>query len=206
MFEKFTDRARKTLALANQAAQTHRHEYIGTEHILIGLCKEGGGIAVNALKKLGIKAEKLILDVSGLMKDGPDIVTMGKLPQTPRAKRCVELAIQAARDLNHSYVGTEHLLLGLLDEKDGLAAQVLASNGVTRENITEEILELIGAGTDEPTTPVLTKIWEIQHLSQRAATKSSTYIVADNMEIALAKAKQLNRSVTSISEFAEAYR
>ena len=112
MFERFTDRARKVMALANQEAQRFNHEYIGTEHILLGLVKEGSGVGANVLKNLDVDLQKVRLEVEKLVKSGPDMVTMGKLPQTPRAKKVIEYAIEEARNLNHNYVGTEHLLLG----------------------------------------------------------------------------------------------
>ena len=124
MYERFTDRARRVMQLANQEAQRFNHEYIGTEHILLGLVKEGSGVGANVLKNLGVDLRKVRLEVEKLVKSGPEMVTMGKLPQTPRAKRVIEYAIEEARNLNHNYVGTEHLLLGLLRERDGVAAAV----------------------------------------------------------------------------------
>ena len=130
MFERFTDRARKVMALANQEAQLFNHEFIGTEHILLGLVKEGSGVAATVLKNMDIDLKKLRLAVEKLVHSGPDMVTMGKLPQTPKARKVIEYAIDEARALNHNYIGTEHLLLGLLRETDGIAAQVLMSLGV----------------------------------------------------------------------------
>ncbi|MBI1372986.1 MAG: AAA domain-containing protein [Phycisphaera sp.] len=146
MFERFTDRARKVMALANQEAQRFNHEYIGTEHILLGLVKEGSGVGANVLKNLDVDLRKVRLEVEKLVKSGPDMVTMGKLPQTPRAKKVIEYAIEEARNLNHNYVGTEHLLLGLLREHDGVAAQVLMNLGLKLEEVREEVLNLLGAG------------------------------------------------------------
>src|SRR6266487_3109279 len=153
MFERFTDRARKVMALANQEAQRFNHEYIGTEHILLGLVKEGSGVGANVLKNLDVDLRKVRLEVEKLVKSGPDMVTMGKLPQTPRAKKVIEYAIEEARNLNHNYVGTEHLLLGLLREHDGVAAQVLMNLSLKLEEVREEVLNLLGAGveTEEPT-------------------------------------------------------
>ncbi|HEB60990.1 MAG TPA: ATP-dependent Clp protease ATP-binding subunit [Phycisphaeraceae bacterium] len=148
MFERFTDRARKVMALANQEAQRFNHEYIGTEHILLGLVKEGSGVGANVLKNLDVDLRKVRLEVEKLVKSGPDMVTMGKLPQTPRAKKVIEYAIEEARNLNHNYVGTEHLLLGLLREHDGVAAQVLMNLGLKLEEVREEVLNLLGAGVD----------------------------------------------------------
>ncbi|KPK76139.1 MAG: NDP-hexose 4-ketoreductase [Phycisphaerae bacterium SM23_30] len=150
MFERFTDRARKVMALANQEAQRFNHEYIGTEHILLGLVKEGSGVGANVLKNLDVDLRKVRLEVEKLVKSGPDMVTMGKLPQTPRAKKVIEYAIEEARSLNHNYVGTEHLLLGLLREQEGVAAQVLMNLGLKLEEVREEVLNLLGAGMEAP--------------------------------------------------------
>src|SRR5712692_4422512 len=125
MYERFTDRARKVVQLANQEAQRLNHEYIGTEHILLGLIKEGSGVAANVLKNLDIDLQKVRKEIEKIVLSGPDTVKMGKLPQTPRAKKVVEHAIEEARNFNHNYVGTEHLLLGLVREGEGVAAQVL---------------------------------------------------------------------------------
>ncbi len=148
MFERFTDRARKVMALANQEAQRFNHEYIGTEHILLGLVKEGSGVGANVLKNLDVDIKKLRLEIEKLVKSGPDMVTMGKLPQTPKAKKVIEYAIEEARALNHNYVGTEHILLGLLRETEGIAAQVLMNLGLKLEDVRQEVLNLLGAGVD----------------------------------------------------------
>lgn len=136
------------MALANQEAQRFNHEYIGTEHILLGLVKEGSGVGANVLKNLGVDLRRVRLEVEKLVKSGPEMVTMGKLPQTPRAKRVIEYAIEEARNLNHNYVGTEHLLLGLLREQEGVAAQVLMNLGLKLEDVREEVLNLLGAGVE----------------------------------------------------------
>ena len=149
MFERFTDRARKVMALANQEAQRFNHEYIGTEHILLGLVKEGSGVGATVLKNLDVDIKKLRLEVEKLVKSGPDMVTMGKLPQTPRAKKVIEYAIEEARALNHNYVGTEHILLGLLRETEGIAAQVMMNLGLKLEDVRQEVLNLLGASVDE---------------------------------------------------------
>ncbi|MBX7102493.1 MAG: ATP-dependent Clp protease ATP-binding subunit [Gemmataceae bacterium] len=146
MYERFTDRARKVMQLANQEAQRFNHEYIGTEHILLGLVKEGSGVAANVLKNLDIDLRKIRLEVEKIVQSGPgtEMVTMGKLPQTPRAKKVIEYSIEEARNLNHNYVGTEHLLLGLLREQEGVAAQVLMNLGLKLEDVREEVLNLLG--------------------------------------------------------------
>jgi len=150
MYERFTDRARKVMQLANQEAQRFNHEYIGTEHILLGLIKEGSGVAANVLKNLDIDLRKIRLEVEKLVQSGPDMVTMGKLPHTPRAKKVIEFAMEEARNLNHNYVGTEHILLGLLREQEGVAAQVLMNLGLKLEEVREEVLNLLGHGMEGP--------------------------------------------------------
>jgi len=150
MYERFTDRARKVMQLANQEAQRFNHEYIGTEHILLGLIKEGSGVAANVLKNLDVDLRKIRLEVEKLVQSGPDMVTMGKLPQTPRAKKVIEYSMEEARNLNHNYVGTEHILLGLLREQEGVAAQVLMNLGLKLEEVREEVLNLLGHGMEGP--------------------------------------------------------
>ena len=148
MYERFTDRARKVMQLANQEAQRFNHEYIGTEHVLLGLMKEGSGVAANVLKNLDIDLRKIRMEVEKLVQSGPDMVTMGKLPQTPRAKKVIEYSMEEARNLNHNYVGTEHILLGLLREQEGVAAQVLMNLGLKLEDVREEVLNLLGHGME----------------------------------------------------------
>jgi ATP-dependent Clp protease ATP-binding subunit ClpC len=148
MYERFTDRARKVMQLANQEAQRFNHEYIGTEHILLGLVKEGSGVAANVLKNLDVDLRKIRMEVEKIVQAGPDMVTMGKLPHTPRAKKVIEYAIEEARNLNHNYVGTEHLLLGLLREQEGVAAQVLMNLNLKLDEVREEVLNLLGHGME----------------------------------------------------------
>ena len=148
MFERFTDRARKVMALANQEAQRFNHEYVGTEHVLLGLVKEGQGVAANVLHNLQVDLKKIRIEVEKIVKSGPAMVTMGKLPQTPRAKKVIEFAIEEARNLGHNYVGTEHLLLGLLREHDGVAAQVLMNLGLKLDEVRAEVLNILGASME----------------------------------------------------------
>jgi len=157
MFERFTDRARKVMALANQEAQRFNHEYIGTEHILLGLVKEGTGAGGVVLRNLDVDLVKVRAEAETLIKPGDEMVTAGKLPHTPRAKKAIEYAIEEARRLDHNYVGTEHLLLGLLRETEGPAAQVLANLGLNAEAVREEVLALLrgeaGEQGDAPAKP-----------------------------------------------------
>jgi uncharacterized protein (TIGR03067 family) len=144
MNERFTDRAQQVMQLANQEAQRLNHEYIGTEHILLGLVKEGSGVAANVLKKLVIDPRKIYREVEKLVRPGPDRVLMGKLPQTPWAKKVIEYSIEEARSLKHNYVGTEHLLLGLLRLEEGVAAQVFTNLGLKPKDIRKEVFRSLG--------------------------------------------------------------
>ena len=151
MYERFTDRARKVMALANQETQRFNHEYIDTPHILLGLVKEGGGVGANVLKNHDVDMKKLRLEVKKFIKPGPDVVTMGKMPQTPQAKDVIKYAIEESRSLNHNYVGTEHILFGLLREPESIAAKILTNLGLKLEDVRQEGLNLLGAGTNEQT-------------------------------------------------------
>ena len=176
MFEKFTDRSRKVMQLANQEAQRFNHEYIGTEHILLGLIKEGSGVAAHVLKNLSIDLHMIRHQVEEIVQSGPDMITQGKLPQTPRAKKVIEYALEEARDLGHNYVGTEHLLLGLLREQEGVGAQVLMNLGARLDVVREEVLNLLG--------PVLDRT---QGLTRRSPARTPTLDVFchDLTELAL---------------------
>jgi ATP-dependent Clp protease ATP-binding subunit ClpC len=136
--------------LARQEAQRFNHEYLGTEHVLLGLVQEGSGVAANVLKNMGIELDKIRMEVEKIVKTGPSMVTMGQLPFTPRAKKVLELSMEEASNLGHNYIGTEHLLLGLIKENQGIAAQVLLNLSVKLEDVREEVLDFLGAdGTEE---------------------------------------------------------
>lgn len=145
MYEKFTDCARKVIQLANREAKRCNHEYIGTEHILLGLVREGSGVAANVLKNLDVDLDKVRQEVFKLIQFGPEgPVVTGKLPLTPRTKKAIEYAMEEARALHHDYVGSEHILLGLLREQEGVAAQVLMNLGLRLDSVRAEVLALIG--------------------------------------------------------------
>jgi ATP-dependent Clp protease ATP-binding subunit ClpC len=141
-FDKFTERARKTLQLAQEEAQRFNHNYIGTEHILLGLVREGDGVAARVLNNLGIELNKVRSAVEFIIGRG-DRMVMGEIGLTPRAKRVIELAVDEARRLNHHYIGTEHLLLGLVREGEGIAAGVLESLGVSLEKVRSQVIEVL---------------------------------------------------------------
>lgn len=145
MFERFTERARKVMSLARQEAQRFNHEYIGTEHILLGLVQEGSGVAANVLRNMDVELRKIRMEVEKMVKSGSNVIQMGQLPFTPRAKKVLELALEEANNLGHNYIGTEHLLLGLLRENESVAALVLLNLGLKLEDVREEVLEFLGA-------------------------------------------------------------
>src|SRR4051794_469687 len=137
-FDKFTERARRVLTLAQEEAQRFNHNYIGTEHLLLGLVREGDGVAAKVLANLGVELNKVRSAVEFIIGRG-DRAVLGEIGLTPRAKRVIELAVDEARRLNSGYIGTEHLLLGLVVEGEGIAAGVLTSLGVQYERLHAEI-------------------------------------------------------------------
>jgi ATP-dependent Clp protease ATP-binding subunit ClpC len=144
MVGRFTEQARQVLQLANDEALRLNHEYIGTEHILLGLLREGSGVAAAALKNHHIDLLKIRREVEKIVQRGPDMNLTGSLlPKTPRAKLVIEFAIAESRNLNHTHVGTEHLLLGLLGETEGVAAQVLMNLGLRLNSVRQEVVRLL---------------------------------------------------------------
>src|SRR5688572_8605793 len=141
----FTDRVRKVLAMAREEAIRLQHDYVGTEHILLGLIREGEGVAAAVLMNLNVDLEQIHERIEESVRKGKATIALGELPYTSRAKKVLEYAMAEARELNHSYVGTEHLLLGLLREEKGIAAQVLNSLGVSLEEARAETLKLLGS-------------------------------------------------------------
>ncbi|MCK9572297.1 MAG: NDP-hexose 4-ketoreductase, partial [Candidatus Omnitrophica bacterium] len=145
MFNRFTERARKVIILAKEEARRFNHDYIGTEHILLGLIREGEGVAAAVLQKIGVSLENIRLEVEKLVQPGPSTQIIGDLPFTPRAKKALELAAEEARSLGHNYIGTEHLLLGLIREGEGIASQVLLNLGMDLNSVRNEVMELLGS-------------------------------------------------------------
>ena len=141
-FDKFTERARKVLSLAQEEAQRFQHNYIGTEHLLLGLVREGEGVAAKVLSNLGVELNKVRSAVEFIIGRG-DRIVLGEIGLTPRAKKVIELAVDEARRLNHHYIGTEHLLLGLVREGEGIAAGVLESLGVNLEKVRTQTIQVL---------------------------------------------------------------
>jgi ATP-dependent Clp protease ATP-binding subunit ClpC len=148
MFKRFTERARRVIILAREEAEKYHHEYLGTEHILLGMLKDGGGIAITVLQKSGLTIEQIRAEVERHLPRNANALIVGEIPFTPKAKKVLEYGVEEARLMGHNYIGTEHLLLGLLKEKEGIAAKVLNNMGVRLVETREKILNLL----QEPTT------------------------------------------------------
>ena len=142
MFERFTDRARRVVVLAQEEARLLNHNYIGTEHILLGLIHEGEGVAAKALESLGISLEAVRAQVEEIIGQGQSAPT-GHIPFTPRAKKVLELSLREALQLGHNYIGTEHILLGLIREGEGVAAQVLVGLGAGLDRVRQQVVQLL---------------------------------------------------------------
>jgi ATP-dependent Clp protease ATP-binding subunit ClpC len=142
MFERFTDRARRVVVLAQEEARRLNHNYVGTEHLLLGLLREGEGVAAKALTSLGISLEAVRGQVEEIIGQG-QVTPTGHIPFTSRAKKVLELSLREALQLGHNYIGTEHILLGLLSEGEGVAAQVLAKLGAGHARVREQVRRLL---------------------------------------------------------------
>ena len=143
MFERFTDRARRGVVLAQDEARNLNHNYIGTEHVLLGLVSEGSGVAARALEALGITPQAVRQQVETVIGRGEQPARAGHIPFTPRAKKVLELSLREAIQLGHNYIGTEHILLGLIREGDGAAAQVLTGLGADLSSVRQQVTELL---------------------------------------------------------------
>jgi ATP-dependent Clp protease ATP-binding subunit ClpC len=145
MFERFTDRARRVVVLAQEEARLLTHNYIGTEHILLGLIAEGEGVAAKAMEAMEISLEAVRQQVEEIVGRGKDPQS-GHIPFTPRAKKVLELSLREALQLGHDYIGTEHILLGLIREGDGVAADVLVRLGADLDRTRQQVIEVLGQG------------------------------------------------------------
>jgi hypothetical protein len=150
MFQRFTDRARQVVVLAQEEARRLDHNYVGTEHILLGLISEGGGVAARALESLGISLDAVRQQVEEIIGQGQQAPS-GHIPFTPRAKKVLELSLRESMQLGHTYIGTEHILLGLVREGDGVAAQVLVRLGADLNRVRQQVIQLLaGRAAAEP--------------------------------------------------------
>ena len=177
-FDKFTERARRVLTLAQEEAQRFNHNYIGTEHLLLGLVREGDGVAAKVLANLGIELNKVRSAVEFIIGRG-ERSTMSEIGLTPRAKKVIELAVDEARRLNHHYIGTEHLLLGLVREGEGIAAGVLESLGVNLERVRAETTRILSQSMPQGAQP-----------AGRATTRTPT---VDQLGMDLTAASRANK-------------
>jgi ATP-dependent Clp protease ATP-binding subunit ClpC len=148
MSNRFTDRVQRVIIIAQEEAKRLNHDYVGTEHILLGLIALGEGVAAKVLSNLGVDLRRVRTEVEKLVGTGDNIMLLGEIPFTPRAKKVLELAVEEAQSMGHTYVGTEHLLLGLLREEEGIAARVLENLGVKINDVREEVLNIIGDNID----------------------------------------------------------
>ncbi|WP_088816277.1 MULTISPECIES: ATP-dependent Clp protease ATP-binding subunit [Listeria] len=195
MFGRFTQRAQKVLALSQEEAMRLNHNNLGTEHILLGLVREGEGIAAKALYELGISAEKVQQEVEGLIGQGEKTVTT--IQYTPRAKKVIELSMDEARKLGHTYVGTEHILLGLIREGEGVAARVLSNLGVSLNKARQQVLQLLGGGdsaasgrqTNTQATPTLDSL----------ARDLTVIAREENLDPVIGRAKEIQRVIEVLS-------
>src|SRR5438034_2944869 len=190
MHDKFTERVRKVIYLAREEAARLQHDYIGTEHLLLGVIREGEGIAATVLNNLGLDLDRIRQEVENMVSAAGGTMTIGEIPFTPRAKRVLELAVEEARSLGHNYVGTEHLLLGLIREGEGVAAKVLLELGVDRKRVREETLKLLGGAPstsassereERPETPALNQFG--RDLTQLARESKLDPVIGRDKEI-----------------------
>ena len=186
-FEKFTDRARKVLTLAQEEAQRFNHNYIGTEHLLLGLVRENDGVAAKVLANMGVQLSKVRSAVEFIIGRGESMVT-SELGLTPRAKKVLELAVDEARRLNHHYIGTEHLLLGLVREGEGIAAGVLESLGVNLERVRTQVMQIVSQAPPQPVSSGSTS----GHTKGAQQGQSKTPFL-DSMGFDLTEAARTNR-------------
>jgi ATP-dependent Clp protease ATP-binding subunit ClpC len=152
VFERFTERARQVIVLAQAEARALKHNYIGTEHLLLGLLREEEGLAARVLASVGVTVEEVRAQVARIVGQG-DEVEGGQIPFTPRAKKILELSLREALDLGHNYIGTEHLLLGLLREGEGVAVRILVDIGAAQDAIRDELLLLLTGARGETPAP-----------------------------------------------------
>jgi ATP-dependent Clp protease ATP-binding subunit ClpC len=150
MSNRFTERAQRVILIAQEEAKRLNHDYVGTEHILLGLIALGEGVAAQVLANIGVDLRRVRSEIEKIVGTGDNVMLLGELPFTPRAKKVLEYAVEEAQHMGHSYVGTEHLLLGLIREEEGVAARVLENLGLRLDVVREEVLNLLGEGGQQP--------------------------------------------------------
>jgi ATP-dependent Clp protease ATP-binding subunit ClpA len=201
MFERFTDRARRVVVLAQEEARMLNHNYIGTEHLLLGLIHEGEGVAAKALESLGISLEAVRQQVGEIIGQGQQAPS-GHIPFTPRAKRVLELSLREVQQLGHNYIGTEHILLGLIREGDGVAVQVLVKLGADLNRVRRQVIRLLPWPAEgNRTSAVSTEVPAAEATplpasggESRSATGKSAYHEQRAIVLALEEARMLNHT------------
>jgi ATP-dependent Clp protease ATP-binding subunit ClpC len=168
VFERFTERAKQVVVLAQDEARALKHNYIGTEHILLGLLREEEGLAARVLESLDITVEEVRAQVARIIGPGDEPIVSGQIPFTPRAKKVLELSLREALSLKHNYIGTEHILLGLVRENEGVAARILLDFGADAEKIRNEIMRVLSG----PGGPGLVHTETVQHRAVRSGWTS----------------------------------
>ena len=180
MFERFTDRARRVLVLAQDEARLLEHNFLGTEHLLLGMIKEGEGVGWKALTELGLTYDRVFSQVTRVVTPGEPGNASGAPPFTPRSKKVLDLSMKEALELGHNYLGTEHLLLGLIREGEGVASQVLVADGLDLSTVRKKVIEiLLGYAANNPATPSRLTPAAIQ-LSTRAKALAGTEAVGSH--------------------------
>jgi ATP-dependent Clp protease ATP-binding subunit ClpA len=190
MFQQFTDRARRVVVLAQEEARLLNHDYVGTEHLLLGLAHEGQGVAAKALESLGIRLEALRSQVEEAIGRGQRAPS-GHLSFTPRAKKVLELSLRESQQLGHNYLGTEHLLLGLVREGEGVAAQVLVKLGADLSRVRQQVIQLLGGSAGGPeeaagTRPVPDEPGEVEEQLAQVRRQKEAAIEAEDFAKAAA--------------------
>src|SRR6266513_2929299 len=153
MSNRFTERGQRVILIAQEEAKRLNHDYVGTEHILLGLIALGEGVAAQVLANLGVDLRRVRSEIEKIVGTGDNVMLLGEIPFTPRAKKVLELAVEEAQNMAHNYVGTEHLLLGLIREEEGVAARVLENLGVRLDVVREEVISLLGEGQPHAAQP-----------------------------------------------------
>jgi ATP-dependent Clp protease ATP-binding subunit ClpC len=162
MFERFTEHARQVVVLAQDEARQLKHNYIGTEHLLLGLLREEEGLGARVLDGFDLTVDEVRAQIARIIGEGEEVST-GQIPFTPRAKKVLELALREARSMNHNYIGTEHILLGLARENNGVAVQILRDFDATAERIRDAVISLLSGGA-----PAVSTIVRPRHRAHRA--------------------------------------
>ena len=212
MFERFTDRARRVVVLAQEEARLLNHNYVGTEHLLLGLIHEGEGVAAKALESLGISLQAVRTEVEEIIGQGQSAPT-GHIPFTPRAKDVLELSLREAKQLGHNYIGTEHILLGLVREGEGVAAQVLVKLGAGLPRVRQQVIQLLsgyaggeaaaglaGARTRLVRMTVPAELREAEEQLVQVRREKKAAIDAEDFERAAALRDQERQLLTHVAE------